>query len=590
MIRVGRARPNQGSNRSRSRCLVVFSSIPLILAAAGSTPLRSEAAPVTRTAVPADCGTGPTWPTKIGADSQAGQVDLTSPPTPTTVAQLTSLPLPSPIVHRVRPTETTVYTITARLKAMHTEHDRDLHMVVDDGSGHFMITELPDSACVPTSSPFYPGIAQAHSQLAAWSGSVPVTAQVTGVGFFDNFTGQPDQAPNQIELHPILNLIFNPGSITGRVTSTVGGGSISGGAVVDSQGVRTATDSLGVYTLSGLAPGSHSLTASANGFTSGSQTTWVSAGQATTGVNFSLAPAGLLRVMSSPTVPTQIVLDGQIADSWGLNWLELAPGNHEVCFTHAEGWTEPPCQTVSVNGGITTVVTGSFIQRGSLRVLTSPAVHRQITLDGNPIDDWGVFTDIPAGVHTVCYGKVANYDPPACQSVDVGAGVLTTTVGAFTAHPGAVGQSGLGSLRVVTSPALASQITITPGAGSPYITDSWGLNWLELAPGSYTVTFSHVTGYTEPAPQTVTVTAGNTTPVTGSFTQRGSLRVLTSPPVAGTVLVDAIPRNDWGLWTDIPTGSHTVCFGSAAGYASVPGCQTVLIMAGVETDVTGSYG
>ena len=139
------------------------------------------------------------------------------------------------------------------------------------------------------------------------------------------------------------------------------------------------------------------------------------------------------------------------------------------------------------------------------------------------------------------------------------------------------------------SPAVPTQISIKAGVGSPHIADSWGLTWLELAPGSYTVSFSHVQGWTEPPPQTVTVTAGNTTTVTATFTQRGLLHVFTAPAVAGTVSVDGTARDDWGVFTDIPTGPHTVCFGAAIGFANTPACQTVTVNAGVETDVTGTY-
>jgi len=298
----------------------------------------------------------------------------------------------------------------------------------------------------------------------------------------------------------------------------------------------------------------------------------------------------LLRVTSSPAVSSQVLVDGQIADSWGLNWLKIGPGSHTVSFAHVEGWTEPAPQTVTLSGGATTTVTGTFTQRGELHVLTSPTVASQVTLDGNPTDDWGMFTDVPVGAHMVCYGKVADFDPPPCQSITVTAGALTTTTGTFTSHPGALGQSGVGLLRVTqASPAVPSQITIKAGAGTPYIADSWGLNWLELAPGSYTVSFSHVEGWTEPPPQTVTVTAGNTTTVAATFIQRGELHVFTSPPVAGTVSVDGIPRDDWGMFTDIPTGSHMVCFGAATGFANTPACQTVTINAGAQTNVTGTY-
>jgi hypothetical protein len=77
--------------------------------------------------------------------------------------------------------------------------------------------------------------------------------------------------------------------------------------------------------------------------------------------------------------------------------------------------------------------------------------------------------------------------------------------------------------------------------------------------------------------------------VTGAFTQRGFLRVTTSPAAPGTIAVDGVPRNDWGMWTDIPTGSHTVCFGGVVGYASTPPCQPATVNPGVETDVTGTY-
>jgi plastocyanin len=298
----------------------------------------------------------------------------------------------------------------------------------------------------------------------------------------------------------------------------------------------------------------------------------------------------LLRVTSSPALASQIMVDGQIADSWGLTWLKLAPGSHAVSFTHVEGYTEPAPQTVTLNPGATTTVAGGFTQRGFVHVSSSPAVASQITFDGHPTDDWGMFTDVPVGTHAVCFGAVAGFTPPPCQNnVSVTAGSLTNVTGTFTSCTSCTGQAGMGLMRVASSPAVATQITIKPSAGSPYIADTWGINWLELAPGSYTVSFGHVQGWTEPAPQTVSITAGNTTVVPANFTQRGELHVFTSPAVAGTVLVDGVARDDWGMFTDVPTGSHTVCFGAAAGFANTPACQTVSVNAGVETDVTGTY-
>ncbi len=292
---------------------------------------------------------------------------------------------------------------------------------------------------------------------------------------------------------------------------------------------------------------------------------------------------GLLRVTTSPALPAQISINGVVADSWGLNWLELAPGSYTVHFSHVEGYSQPADQVVNVTAGTTTTLTGTFTPRGSLRVQTSPAVAGQISVDGVPRDNWGMWTDIPTGAHQVCFGPVEGYIPPSCQDITVTAGVLTSITGTYSPNAAASGASGVGLLRVTTSPALPAQISI-----NGVVADSWGLNWLELAPGSYTVHFSHVEGYSQPADQVVNVTAGTTTTLTGTFTPRGSLRVQTSPAVAGQISVDGVPRDNWGMWTDIPTGAHQVCFGPVEGYIP-PSCQDITVTAGVLTSITGTY-
>lgn len=79
-----------------------------------------------------------------------------------------------------------------------------------------MIAEIPSPSCVDPSSPFASQVANARSEFDAQlsvssafqAANVPV--QVTGVGFFDFFHGQHGVAPNVIELHPILDIQFNP--------------------------------------------------------------------------------------------------------------------------------------------------------------------------------------------------------------------------------------------------------------------------------------------------------------------------------------------------------------------------------------------
>ncbi|HEY7380582.1 MAG TPA: hypothetical protein VH572_05185, partial [Gaiella sp.] len=220
---------------------------------------------------------------------------------------------------------------------------------------------------------------------------------------------------------------------------------------------------------------------------------------------------------------------------------------------------------------------------GSLRVLTSPALPGTISVDGIARNDWGLWTDLPVGAHQVCFGQVQGYDAPACEQVSVSAGSLATVTGTYSPNAGAPGPTGLGYLRVTTSPALPSQIGVDGVAR-----DSWGLNWLKLAPGSYTLRFSHVEGYDEPEPQTVIVVAGQTTTVEGQFTQLGFMRLSTLPAVPGTISIDGFPRDDWGAWTDVATGVHEACWGPVSGLTA-PQCRTLMVTPGGTAAFVGSY-
>jgi hypothetical protein len=164
----------------------------------------------------AQCG-GERWSVKTGTDLDVGLVNLTSP-TSTTLSYLTSLVTPASIPdnNRIQPTETTLWVINATLKQYQKQADSDYHLLLVDGAGRQMIAEIVSPNCVAPSSPFSAGIARARAQFnakftatsALKSANVPV--QITGVGFFDFATGQIGRAPNGIELHPIIDIIFTP--------------------------------------------------------------------------------------------------------------------------------------------------------------------------------------------------------------------------------------------------------------------------------------------------------------------------------------------------------------------------------------------
>lgn len=167
------------------------------------------------------------WSVKTGTDADSGKITLQST-TATTIASLGSLTAPSslPANNRVLPTEATVFRLSATLTQYKLEADSDYHLVLSDGSGHSMIAEIPDPACVGAGSPLASSIQKARGEFdtkytatgSFQNASVPVT--VTGVGFFDFLHGQTGVAPNGIELHTVSDIQFGTGSGMNTVTVT----------------------------------------------------------------------------------------------------------------------------------------------------------------------------------------------------------------------------------------------------------------------------------------------------------------------------------------------------------------------------------
>jgi hypothetical protein len=161
------------------------------------------------------------WSVKTGTDSGAAGVNLLNPQ-PANISDLIALAAPSPIPadSRFSPTEDTVFVVNATLTDYKLESgatgDSDYHLVLMDDQGNTMVVEIPSPSCVDPSSPFVGEITNARAefdaQLSASSSfqTANIPVQVTGVGFFDFFHNQHGAAPNVIELHPVLDIQFNP--------------------------------------------------------------------------------------------------------------------------------------------------------------------------------------------------------------------------------------------------------------------------------------------------------------------------------------------------------------------------------------------
>jgi hypothetical protein len=160
------------------------------------------------------------WPVKTATDLDVGEINET--PKPATVAELRRLakPLILDKNRRAGSIERTVYRVRAKLLGWMKEEDGDLHLVIASraSSSRTMIIEIPSSECeLACSSKYMQRFRAAYgavmTRLGAPSARYRSLSQapwvnVVGIGFFDFNHGQTGRAPNDIELHPVLDIQF----------------------------------------------------------------------------------------------------------------------------------------------------------------------------------------------------------------------------------------------------------------------------------------------------------------------------------------------------------------------------------------------
>jgi hypothetical protein len=317
----------------------------------------------------AQCGVE-RWSVKTGTDADIGLVNLNSS-TATTIAALRGLATPAslPANNRVQPTEATVFTLNATLTQYKLESDSDYHLVLQDASGNTMIAEIPSPNCVGAGSPFGTGISSSRSQFDArytatgsfQTANIPVA--IRGVGFFDFLHGQTGVAPNGIEIHPILNITFNPTAADFSISDSPSALSITAGsaaATTVSTSVSGSFNSAISLSATGLPAGataSFSPTSiAAPG--SGSSTLTISTASTTAAGTYSVTITGtgggithtttLALTIGSGTTGTEYVTDGGFESA-------TATGNT------APGWTG----TTNISGDSTIAFNGTYPHSGT---------------------------------------------------------------------------------------------------------------------------------------------------------------------------------------------------------------------------------
>ncbi len=169
--------------------LLLTASYPVMLAAQGG----------------ARCGSD-RWTVKTLTDRHRDSVSFEVEPT--SVAALVDLPEP----RESRPQqgrlalERRTFRVRAILVEQRFQDDGDIHLVLADPTDRtkMLVAEIPDSACA-TGTRRASDFAEAGRVVNQLPNGLEL--EVTGVAFWDDDHGQRGNAPNGIELHPVLSVL-----------------------------------------------------------------------------------------------------------------------------------------------------------------------------------------------------------------------------------------------------------------------------------------------------------------------------------------------------------------------------------------------
>ena len=320
----------------------------------------------------AQCGVE-RWSVKTGTDADVSLVNLSSS-TANTITTMRGWTAPNPIPanNRVGPFETTQWVLNATLTQYKLEGDSDYHLILSDASGNTLIAEIPSPNCVGAGSPFGPGIQNSRNEFDArftattsfQTANIPV--QVKGVGMFDFLHGQTGVAPNGIEVHPVLDILFNPSatpdfSITDSPSSLSIAQGGSGSSTVTSS-IVNGFNSAVAFTASGLPAGATAAfspsSIAAPG--SGSSTMTISASAATAIGTYAVTVTGS-GGGKTHTASVSITITGS---GGGSSTEAITDGGFEsatVTGNSAPGWTG----TSSITGDSTIAFHGIFPHAGT---------------------------------------------------------------------------------------------------------------------------------------------------------------------------------------------------------------------------------
>jgi hypothetical protein len=183
--------------------------LPLLLSLTACSSTQQATQPI----VEQDCGVE-RWHVKNILDPDSSSILQLSEFR--TLGYLDSLPRTSVGMQTARlPLEKRIVTVTCTVTQMKKEDDGDVHLLLEDSAGNMLIAEVPNpTTCTELARSRWAKLySAAQDSILSKFGkpttsfkNVGKTATVSGVLFQDFPHGQKNEAPNSIEIHPVLNI------------------------------------------------------------------------------------------------------------------------------------------------------------------------------------------------------------------------------------------------------------------------------------------------------------------------------------------------------------------------------------------------
>lgn len=392
------------------------------------------------------------------------------------------------------------------------------------------------------------------------------------------------------------------GTISGQVVDVSNGAGISGATVNYGGGAATA-DSTGKFSFANVPAGTYSVSASASGYFTETNSVTVTGG-ATASTVIQLPTGGILAGTITGTGgaavagATVTISGGKVANTktvttnssgaYNTSWVPV--GTYTVTVS-ASGYTMQSA-TAAVNTGATTTLNFALIAGSNTPGAVAGTVTDSsgVAISGATVSYSGGSTttstngtyslsNVPAGTITVT-AAATGYNSASAQ-VSVTSGATSTQNFALTASSTGTGPGAIsGKVVDASTGAGISGATVTYSGGSTMSGTGGAFSFSNVTPGTYSVTAKASGYFTEST--SVTVTSGATASTTiqlptggiiaGTVTGSGGAAVsgatvtLTGGSVNNTVTTTT---NSSGAFNSnwMPVGTYTVTV-SAAGYAN----------------------